>query len=388
MFSSLKQFLTRYRARRELRRKGVINSKPWFDLEQFGNALDRSSAPAVVMLVMVWAVSSVLLSMAAQKQLKDPGDWVVGQKATRTIHASRDFQYNDLEELAAKRREAAEEQPEFFRINTERSKQILNRIQELLQAAEQRLRMERDGGKFTPEADNLPARLAAEASPELLDQLEKINALERESGDFKRTLATMLAQGVIGASDKSGRNVGRKIRTVDQNNRISLVERTVLELPDPDAAGRRLARSVSHSTNEDLPPVRRQLAALFTQLIGPEGNLDFDAARTEAGRSAAQAAITESLRAKSRGDLLVTKGDRVTPQMLQMFQDYSRTAGAVPEHGLESGAGDFRGFLFAPSPSRCGPGQQAHHAGSAGGDPVAADQLLQPRTFQLSGQRE
>ena len=141
MFSSLKQFLTRYRARRELRRKGVINSKPWFDLEQFGNALDRSSAPAVVMLVMVWAVSSVLLSMAAQKQLKDPGDWVVGQKATRTIHASRDFQYNDLEELAAKRREAAEEQPEFFRINTERSKQILNRIQELLQAAEQRLRM-------------------------------------------------------------------------------------------------------------------------------------------------------------------------------------------------------------------------------------------------------
>ena len=324
MFSSLKQFLTRYRARRELRRKGVINSKPWFDLEQFGNALDRSSAPAVVMLVMVWAVSSVLLSMAAQKQLKDPGDWVVGQKATRTIHASRDFQYNDLEELAAKRREAAEEQPEFFRINTERSKQILNRIQELLQAAEQRLRMERDGGKFTPEADNLPARLAAEASPELLDQLEKINALERESGDFKRTLATMLAQGVIGASDKSGRNVGRKIRTVDQNNRISLVERTVLELPDPDAAGRRLARSVSHSTNEDLPPVRRQLAALFTQLIGPEGNLDFDAARTEAGRSAAQAAITESLRAKSRGDLLVTKGDRVTPQMLQMFQDYSR----------------------------------------------------------------
>ena len=116
----------------------MINSKPWFDLEQFGNALDRSSAPAVVMLVMVWAVSSVLLSMAAQKQLKDPGDWVVGQKATRTIHASRDFQYNDLEELAAKRREAAEEQPEFFRINTERSKQILNRIQELLQAAEQR----------------------------------------------------------------------------------------------------------------------------------------------------------------------------------------------------------------------------------------------------------
>ncbi len=324
MFSSLKQFLNRYRARRELRRKGVINSRPWFDLEQFGNALDRSSAPAVVMLVMVWAVSSVLLSMAAQKQQKDPGDWVVGQKATRTIHASRDFQYNDLEELAAKRREAAEEQPEFFRINAERSRQIQNRIQELLRAAGQRLRAERDGGKFTPDADSLPARLAAEASPELLDQLDKINALERESGDFSRALSTMLAQGIIGTSDKSGRNVGRKIRTIDQNNRISLAERTVQELPAPDAAGRRLARNVSHSTNEDLPPVRHQLAVLFTQLIGPEGNLDFDAARTEAGRSAAQAAITESLRARSRGDLLVTKGDRVTPQMLRMFQDYSR----------------------------------------------------------------
>lgn len=324
VFAYLKRIFTNYLNRRKLRRQGAVNSKPWLDWEQIGKIFEQSTAPAVLMLVMVWAVSSVLLSMAAQKQLKEPGEWVVGQKATRTIHANRDFQYNDLEELAAKRRRASEEQPEFYRINPERTKQIQERILGLFLAVEQRLRLEHNGGKFNPAAGNLPGSLAKEFSQEHSLQLEKINALERENGEFKQTVATLLSQGVIGFADRARLNNGKKIRTIDRNNRVSLVERTGLDLLDPAAAGNRLARNVLFSTGEEQPQLRRQLAEVFTKLIGDQGNLDFDASKTEAMRSAASAAITESLHAKSRGDLLVTKGERVTPQMLQMFQDYSK----------------------------------------------------------------
>ncbi len=320
----LKKFLNSVRIRRNHLHRGVIISNRWFDFERFGEALDRSNAPVIVMLVLIWTVSFVLLTMAAQKQQNDPTDWIIGQKAPRTIYANRNFQYNDLEELEEKQREVTENQPDFFRINLERTQAIRQEIRELLQATEQRLQAEHNGKNYIPNTGSLPASMVATASREVLERLGQLYVMERDSGSVVRALNTLLSQGIIDAFDKEERNLVRKIRIIDSNNRISLVERTMADLPDPTTAGERLATSLSINTNEDNTPTSRQLAVLFAQLIGRRGNLDYDADSTINACNEAKAAIKECLRNKSRGDLLVSKGDRVTAQTLQMFQDYSR----------------------------------------------------------------
>lgn len=90
MFNRLRIMFERYQARRELRRKGIINPRRLVDWDSFANTIDRSPAPAVFILVMVWVVSSVLMTLSALQQNIDPG-WVIGQEATRTLHSSCDL---------------------------------------------------------------------------------------------------------------------------------------------------------------------------------------------------------------------------------------------------------------------------------------------------------
>ena len=123
MFNRLRLMFERYQARRELRRKGVINPRRLVDWDSFANTIDRSPAPAVFILVMVWVVSSVLMTLSALQQNIDPG-WVIGQEATRTLHSSCDFNYVDAEELNRARQTAMERQPEFFRVDPNRSETI------------------------------------------------------------------------------------------------------------------------------------------------------------------------------------------------------------------------------------------------------------------------
>ena len=105
MFNRLRMMYERYQARRELRRKGIINPHRIVDWDSFANTIDRSPAPAIFILVMVWVVSSVLMTLSALQQNIDPG-WVIGQEATRTIHASCEFNYIDKEELNRARQAA------------------------------------------------------------------------------------------------------------------------------------------------------------------------------------------------------------------------------------------------------------------------------------------
>lgn len=139
MFNRLRIMFERYQARRELRRKGIINPRRLVDWDSFANTIDRSPAPAVFILVMVWVVSSVLMTLSALQQNIDPG-WVIGQEATRTLHSSCDFNYVDQEELDRSRMAAMERQPEFFRVNSTRSDAIVRNFTEFFKAVEQRLR--------------------------------------------------------------------------------------------------------------------------------------------------------------------------------------------------------------------------------------------------------
>ena len=189
MFNRLRIMFERYQARRELRRKGIINPRRLVDWDSFANTIDRSPAPAVFILVMVWVVSSVLMTLSALQQNIDPG-WVIGQEATRTLHSSCDFNYVDQEELDRSRMAAMERQPEFFRVNSTRSDAIVRNFTEFFKAVEQRLRLEHDKKKYTPNAASLPSRLAAELPLPLLEELGKFCQLQERFGNIENRAAS------------------------------------------------------------------------------------------------------------------------------------------------------------------------------------------------------
>ena len=73
MPSSLKQFFARLRARW----RGELGDKPLIDRDAVETMLERSRIPAVLMLVLVWTVSSVLLILSQERQYHLQ-DWVEG----------------------------------------------------------------------------------------------------------------------------------------------------------------------------------------------------------------------------------------------------------------------------------------------------------------------
>ena len=319
MFNRLRMMYERYQARRELRRKGIINPHRIVDWDSFANTIDRSPAPAIFILVMVWVVSSVLMTLSALQQNIDPG-WVIGQEATRTIHASCEFNYIDKEELNRARQAAMERQPEFFRVNTLRSEQILRNFNAFFKAVEQRIRQERDKKKYTPDPDSLPSRLAAAVQPPLLEELGKFCQLQEGFGNFENRLRMIVRQGIIGAEDKAARNVGQRIRVITVGDR-RLQERAVTDLWDNASAAAELAKNVFPPEQGAVPEtMRSEFIRIAAELIGRGGDLDFDDAVTRTVREEAAAAVPAVPHKIAKGELLVSKGDIVTPSLKDKLQ--------------------------------------------------------------------
>ena len=319
MFNRLRIMFERYQARRELRRKGIINPRRLVDWDSFANTIDRSPAPAVFILVMVWVVSSVLMTLSALQQNIDPG-WVIGQEATRTLHSSCDFNYVDQEELDRSRMAAMERQPEFFRVNSTRSDAIVRNFTEFFKAVEQRLRLEHDKKKYTPNAASLPSRLAAGLPLPLLEELGKFCQLQERFGNFENRLRMILRQGVIGADDKAARNVGQRIRVITVGDR-RLQERAVTDLWDNTSAATELAENIFPAEQGAVPEAMRvEFIRTAAELIGKTGDLDFDEAVTRTVREEAAAAVPAVPRNIAKGDLLISKGDIVTPAVKNLLQ--------------------------------------------------------------------
>ncbi len=328
MLKSFKLLFQKFRARHDLKRRGIVSPRPLIDVEKLTAILDRSPAPAIFMLVMVWAVSSVLLTMNTRQLLMDPNDWVDGQKAPRSIHANFEFNYIDLDDVEKARRQAEEAQPEFFRINAERSKAISRRFNDYFLQIAEREQLERQGRKYLPASDSEAARLAAETPVGLTASLSSYysGGDRDEYREFESTLADLLRTGIIAAADKGARSVGQRIRVIDQGGRTGLRERAVPAVPSPVEAAAELAAKFYPALGRTDINTRlaKEFTAIATQLIGPGGNLDYDADQTAQGREEARNKATVPPKTREKGDQLVRKGDTVTPAMRRMLLDYTR----------------------------------------------------------------
>ena len=297
-------FLKRFSARIGSLRRRLSGIKPLFDSEDFEAMLERSRVPAVLMLVLVWTVSTVVLMLSGVREYRLL-NWEYGQRAPHSIFAKDDFRYESSAETERQRTAARNAVPAYYRTDGKKTKEILDRADAF----------------FKWVADPAPKPEAApisKPSPELKQALAKALGSTAEQRKFKENLQNMLKRGIIGS------DAGANWRVADRDARSALRRSDTV-----DQCAGMLARQVLWDGAE---PPRTELRKILKELIGKDGNLKYDAALTDAERKKAEKAVKPVMKDKERGSLLIRKGERYTEEIAEMLKAERRlTPGALRE---------------------------------------------------------
>lgn len=310
----MKEFFSLLWAKFSARRRGIVNPKPLFDREKIEELLRTSPVPGVTTLVLVWAVSSTLIIISMRQQM-DISGWMIGQKAPINIHARTNFSYIDSKATREARENAASETPEFFLLDKHKSGRILKNFDDFFHFCDIHLAALEKKRSFIPPAGSLPAIEAGKLAPQLLKSICR----EKSSGnfaEFRDRLQQLIQYGIIAKADKENRTAGRHIRLVDEYGRARLETRTIGEMPASELAAIGLADKFFPRSNSADNRAFREIAAA---LIGPSGNLSFDAVRSKKAGERAAAAVKEIRRAKNEGALLIRKGEIFTEDLRDMM---------------------------------------------------------------------
>ena len=296
-FSDLFAFI---RSRREMRRKGVLAPKHFVHKEDIGSLLDRSPVAGIFILIMLWMSCAVLLTLSGHQHLSESKNLVEGQNAPQNLTASFNFtapDYVKQEEAAVNLRQR---QADFFEISPFHSQSIRANFQFLLK------------GDYNYDA--LP--------PELADFLKK-NPLPAPK-EFLQKLDLELQRGILSQKEKSSRLAGKPIAVIDERNR-KRSPRPISELPDSRQAAEELAAEYAKDIKAPISPAQKNaLAELFYQFIGVQGNLLFDPVATQNDFQQLFQEHSNSTIQFEKGDLLVRRGEKITPAIAKLLAEYAR----------------------------------------------------------------
>lgn len=319
MLSMLKKIFRRDHSRLAARRRLL-------DREALDHAIDRSPVPVILTAVMVWAVATVLLIISGQHQ-RELLDWVEGQRAPYSIYAETDFKFHDTAATQRERDRVAALVPEYFRMDGKRSNDIVRNFSDFFLFVETALEDSEARRQYSGNQDALPSQLAGKLSPVMLKALGREYTRGSDYANFQTQLRRLLNRGILREADKAARGAGRRIRIIDSGDRISQQSRSVDEFPSPRLAAELLATTLFPQDMNCNMEFRR----IAVQLIGKDGNLDMDPESTEEAREEAVSKVNEVIRYRTKGTLLISKGEIFTPSMREMIAAERK---ALPEAGL------------------------------------------------------
>ena len=291
------------------RRRGQINAHAWFDTEETLEILRTSPVPGAVMLAVIWMTCTVLLTLSFQKQ-HDVSDWVIGQRVPYSVLAHCNFEYFDSAATEAKKEKARNSAPHFFKIDSRRSQDILQRFNSFWEEAVRRNHAIRNNRSYVPKTPET-ARMINSCSADLLAVLSSEHLAGQSYLNARERLVRLTSSGIIRAEDKQNRIAGTKIKTIDSLGRMSSSERFIGDMPDATLAGIWVADamfpdSVRHKSLHD------EFARKMTAVIGDMGTLDFDAGLTGLAGDHLAEQVANVMSSKSKGDVLIRKGDIYT----------------------------------------------------------------------------
>ena len=129
MLDGLWNAIRRSNARRRLENGGLIGGRRNQEEENANIvAIERSPVLCGFMLVMVWMVSTCLLTLCVREQPVGES-LVLNQRAAQTLNAAIDFRYTDLAATEIARENAASAEPHCYVISSRETGRILDAFQ-------------------------------------------------------------------------------------------------------------------------------------------------------------------------------------------------------------------------------------------------------------------
>lgn len=283
-------------------RRSGVSGKILIDKEYIEKSIDRSPVPAVLVIVLLWVVTSVLLLLSENRQ-RDLTVWADGQRAPFSVWARTGFSYEDTTATTKLRKITHQTEPLLLRIIPQQQNYIKNNFTDFFSALQQRADAEREKKPFTP-SENNGSKLAAG----ITDYLPILQQYKANSTSWEQQLNILLRHGVIG--NLAGTvPPGKKLRVISQDERV-------YDVQPPDYRGAASDLAVTLMLNGK----PREEFIHCACVILAKGNLRIDIEGSEAAADRAAAAVKPVIKERQLGDILIERNHLITRETVDMLR--------------------------------------------------------------------
>ena len=275
--------------------------------------LDRSPAPWILTVILVWVVSVVLLVLTARV-----GNLAQGAVAQKDYRSPAEFEYGDVIENKKLFDEAQKKVPVFCRIIPERTEEIQRDLNDLFDCVGNRFDAQRRNRKYEPVQNSRVSKLVEKMSGSLLGELADIYRNNRKYDDFQQAWRQMLREGILPVEIRKEALTSKPLRTIDARERVA-APRDMGDIADSAVAAKRLARIIFPVESSSAEEFRK----ILLKVLG-SGNLAEDAEMRRDAVDGLKRIFEQKTRRIKRNEVLIKKGQKVTGPLRDLVRAAER----------------------------------------------------------------
>jgi len=280
---------------------------------------DRSSFFAMVLLLLILGVSLYVVSAPHPVDILDLQK---NQKALANIYADFDFEVDDLQESNRRANERVEKEPNYYLVDRTEKDRMVQRYQELFDAAHKREELEKRGETFRAKPGNIIQSEIEKLDKPTLNFLLSIadNAVLKKKLD--KLFSNILHEGVLGQDQIIRHKLHNDtlVKINDPSNRRYPMK--VEKLFTQNTAARKIVKEMLQNYQSPaLDSIRRQFHLCMKAVFG-NGTLFFDQNFTDSQKQHIRKSVGQVKKTIRQYELLLKKGEIVSEEKLSVLSVY------------------------------------------------------------------
>ena len=312
MFDQLKKLLSRGR-KNDRYKKNLRRSHGEPSVLQ--DVMDHSKVLAIFMLILVWFVCLLALTMPAFSLFEL--ELIEGQKAPQSVFARNSFSYVNIKETEQLKAVAAENSPICFYVDNKATESIIAGFNAFFQTVND------FNGKSGAQPQNNYTSIIAGLPEPLLNDMKLIAGAPEVIAGLRKYLDLALGQGVISYNDRREFKLEQLVRVLDSAGRERAAKPVESVFTTQKAAEYVTAEFLKEfPIGGDEKALRNVMVQILTNIIGEDGNLKLDSAKTEARRKIAADKVSPVWMEILQGEPLVIKDQLITPEIKEKLEAY------------------------------------------------------------------
>lgn len=314
MFEHLRKYLPGFLGGKKGGRSVKVR-KHYGETSALQDVMDHSRVLGTFMLILVWFVCVLALTMPSFSLFEL--ELMEGQMAPQSVFARNSFSYINAPETEKLKREAAENTPICFYVDSTETGTIDADFNAFFQQINS---FKRDNQNAQPDPN---AGFAAGLPEPLLNDMKLIAGAPEVISGLRKYLNLALEQGVISYNARKEFKLEQLIRVLDSAGR-ERAAKPVESVFTPQRAAEYIAAEFlkEFPIGGDEKALRNVLVQAMTTIIGDNGNLKFDENKTRERRGEAAAKVSPVWIEILQGEPLVIKDQPITPEIKEKIEAY------------------------------------------------------------------